>query len=66
MRFRALPSPGFSRWFRAQLRKDAPLNGALQFGEPGVVITFEENASELAAWTMLTNELMNLDEVLTK
>jgi len=24
------------------------------------------NASELAAWTMLTNELMNLDEVLTK
>ena len=24
------------------------------------------NASELAAWTMLVNELMNLDEVLNK
>ena len=36
----------------------------IAFGESKPIASLD--ASELAAWTMLANELMNLDEVLTK
>ena len=39
---------------------------ACALGLAGGTSAFAYNGEELAAWTMLVNELMNLDEVLNK